>query len=212
MLLTFATLLKWAFLNSLRDIEFENMQDRLWVTIMDTLLAMTIFHDEFGYLFFFLFGGLLACKVFHWLASDRVDYVASGTVHGLFAHVRLSALMFSLLLWDVAAFYYCGSKVWRQPPSVMILFAFEYCLLTISMIGMLVKYALNCYDLTLDGQWESKGVIILYMDFFVDIIQLLVYVIFFVSLFRHYGIPLHLVRQIWLTFQSFWKRVTLVMR
>lgn len=41
----------------------------------ETLLALTIFKDEFESSFVLLFVSLLFLKVFHWLASDRVEMV-----------------------------------------------------------------------------------------------------------------------------------------
>jgi E3 ubiquitin-protein ligase synoviolin len=38
-------------------------------------LALTIFKDEFESSFVLLFVSLLFLKVFHWLASDRVEMV-----------------------------------------------------------------------------------------------------------------------------------------
>ena len=41
----------------------------------ESLLALTIFRDEFDTSFVILFVSLLFLKVFHWLAGDRVEMV-----------------------------------------------------------------------------------------------------------------------------------------
>lgn len=43
----------------------------------ETLLALTIFKDEFESTFVLLFVSLLFLKVFHWLASDRIEAVST---------------------------------------------------------------------------------------------------------------------------------------
>ncbi len=67
--------LKKLFLGHLREIEVEHLTDRIWGTVTDTLLAMTIFRSEFNASFLFWFTVLLFFKIFHWLAQDRVDFV-----------------------------------------------------------------------------------------------------------------------------------------
>ncbi len=43
--------------------------------MMDALLVMTIFRDEFTANFVTLFTIFLTVKAFHWVSQDRVDYV-----------------------------------------------------------------------------------------------------------------------------------------
>jgi hypothetical protein len=54
----------------------KHLFERAWFAITETGLALTIFRDEFTLIFAFLFGALLFIKVFHWLASDRIDFVS----------------------------------------------------------------------------------------------------------------------------------------
>jgi E3 ubiquitin-protein ligase synoviolin len=199
-------------LGALRDQEIENLREKLFIYVLDMLLAMSIFASEFGKKFFFLFGALLAIKVFHWILMDRIDYLGRGTLNNsIMPHVRLVSLMVVLFIID---FICCRDATYLAltHPSMMILFAFEYALLLISIISMMIKYSLNCYDLYLEGQWESKGVITLYVDFVIDIVQLILYVAFFFSLLTNFGLPLNLIRQICNTLRSFSKRVTSLFR
>ena len=53
----------------------QRLYDRLWFFITESLLAFTIFRDEFDTSFAFMFGFLLFVKSFHWLASDRIEWV-----------------------------------------------------------------------------------------------------------------------------------------
>ena len=54
---------------------YENLYEKSWYSIMDTCFALTIFRDGFDLLFVIRFGMLLFCKTFHWILSDRVDFV-----------------------------------------------------------------------------------------------------------------------------------------
>lgn len=53
----------------------QRLQERGWFAITETLLALTIFRDDFDCSFVVLFISLLFLKVFHWLAADRVEAV-----------------------------------------------------------------------------------------------------------------------------------------
>ena len=60
------------------DLHWQHSYERLWFSITEALLAMTMFREEFNTEFLFLFAILLVAKLFHWLASDRIDFVRAG--------------------------------------------------------------------------------------------------------------------------------------
>ena len=61
------------FFGPLRAVEIEHLHERLWYAITESLLAMTIFRDDFDGSFVLLFGTMLFLKVFHWLAQDTLE-------------------------------------------------------------------------------------------------------------------------------------------
>lgn len=65
------------FFGTLRAIELERLHDRLWFTVTETLLALAMFRDEFDAGFVVMFVSLILIKCFHWLASDRVEWVST---------------------------------------------------------------------------------------------------------------------------------------
>jgi len=70
LIILFGKLLKAIFLGALRDREVEHLGERIWPTVTDTLLAMTIFRDEFNLRFISMFTLLLFLKNFP-LVSQR---------------------------------------------------------------------------------------------------------------------------------------------
>lgn len=54
----------------------KRLYDRLWFFVTESLLAFTIFRDDFDIPFALMFGFLLFVKSFHWLASDRIEWVS----------------------------------------------------------------------------------------------------------------------------------------
>lgn len=57
-------------------------------------------------------------------------------------------------------------------------------------------------------EWETKDTYLFYLDVLTDITQSLVYIVFFFVIYYHYGLPIHLIRDIFTTVQSIMKRIT----
>ena len=49
-------------------------------------------------------------------------------------------------------FYCSGPKAWRGPPSMMILFAFEYAILVVTVIALMVKFTMHLVDIYSNGR------------------------------------------------------------
>ncbi len=80
------------------------IRERLSSAIMESLLALTIFREEFGTFFVAMFASLVFIKVMHWLVQDRVDYVEVTPSVSLLQHVRLVSFMSTLLVGNVSLF------------------------------------------------------------------------------------------------------------
>lgn len=66
-------------------------------------------------------------------------------------------------------------------------------------------------DIEVPG-WEAKGHWVLTLDLISDVIKLAIYVTFFIILFMFYGLPIHIVRDLFLTARSFTKRLAAFLR
>ena len=56
---------------------YQRLYDQTWMFVTESLLAFTIFRDEFDVLVLLMFGFLLFVKCFHWLMADRVESVST---------------------------------------------------------------------------------------------------------------------------------------
>ncbi len=70
-----------------------------------------------------------------------------------------------------------------------------------------VKYVLHTIDLQSEAPWEDKSVCIFYLELVVDFLKLLTYISFFTAVVHFYGLPLHIVRDLYLTLRSFIQRL-----
>uniref|UniRef100_A0A6B2L1H0 RING-type E3 ubiquitin transferase n=1 Tax=Arcella intermedia TaxID=1963864 RepID=A0A6B2L1H0_9EUKA len=207
----FFKLTKSILLGPIRDTEVESLQEKLWFSISDSLLAMTVFQDDFTLYFLFWFASLILSKSLHWLLSERIDYMSRSASPAALPQLRLLFLLVLLVASDLSLASYTN-KLSTPEPNMMLLFVFEYVILSVTSLSLWVKYGLNLYDIHSEAPWESRGVVSMYLDLLVDFVQMLVYVSFFVSITKYYGLPLHLIRQIYFTFTSLWKRITSVMK
>ncbi|KAL9110006.1 MAG: hypothetical protein Q9227_005345 [Pyrenula ochraceoflavens] len=55
--------------------------------------------------------------------------------------------------------------------------------------------------------WEAKGRYVFYLDLITDFQKLVLYIVFFWILLMFYGLPIHIIRDVLLTFRSFFKRI-----
>ncbi|KAK9804312.1 hypothetical protein WJX72_006270 [[Myrmecia] bisecta] len=195
------------FLGSLRESEIERINDRISQAVMETCLAMTIFREEFNVEFVAMFTILTFVKVFHWLVQDRVDYIETTPTVSRLHHLRILSFMAVLLGIDSAFLQYTIGRTLRRSASVHLLFAFEYVIQASIVVSTFLKYALSVFDNYMEGRWENKGVFVFYLELVTDMLHLFVYMVFFIIVFTNYGLPLHLVRDLYWTFRNFRNRV-----
>ena len=82
---------------------------------------------------------------------------------------------------------------------MLLLFAFEHLVLASTVCSIFAKYALHINDLRLQGRWDEKGVYLFYLELLTDLFHMLVYLAFFVLICTYYGLPLHIMRDLYLT-------------
>jgi hypothetical protein len=193
------------------------MGDSLTSSVIDLLVAMTIFRDEFDGRFIVLAVALVFLQCFHWALRLRVDYVEQTTQFSRLDLWRLALLASLLLLADVGFVWYALVNVLDSGVGVIILFGFEATLLACAVIQSSLRLVYNVYDMKTNYHWRAKGFFVLWTDFVAECFNVLVYLIFFGVVLVYVGRPLHLIRQMYYTFRRFldfvrdislWRRAT----
>ncbi|KAK0225722.1 synoviolin 1 isoform b [Armillaria fumosa] len=205
------------FFGSLRPNEIERLYDRLWFFVTESLLAFTIFRDEFDAPFAAMFGFLLFVKSFHWLASDRIEWMDQRPYPGpsLLFHVRMSTLFVILWMTDFLMLLFAVENTLEYGVGGMVLFACEYGILMASVANSIAKYILSAYDFrrasVRGGEnappWEQKSMWTFYIELITDFSKLTTYLCFFAIILTFYGLPLNIVRDIYFTARSFVTRL-----
>ncbi|GAA5840369.1 hypothetical protein JCM9279_002360 [Rhodotorula babjevae] len=199
----FGKVLQAIFFGELRLVEVERLQERGWFAITETLLALTIFRDDFDSSFVVLFVSLLFLKVFHWLAADRVEAMEQAAQVSRLAHLRMVGLLSLLLLADIGFIFNAADSIMVDGPTVMIMFASEYLILVATALATSAKYVINCIDMRRDTPWEDKSIFVFYVELTADFFKLLTYLVFFGLILTFYGLPLNILRDVYITLRSF---------
>ncbi|KAF9581010.1 E3 ubiquitin-protein ligase hrd1 [Lunasporangiospora selenospora] len=200
------------FFGNLRTLEVEHLYERAWYAITETCLAMTIFKDDFDTRFVVMFTILLFLKVFHWLCQDRVDSMEQSPEIPLSFHVRMVTMITMLVSLDILMILHAVEMFSAKGPNMMIMFAFEihiyhinqqYTLLATSLMASFGKYVLHTIDMRREEPWENKSMLLFYLDLVADFIKLITYIMFFLVILFNYGLPLHIIRDVYMTMRSF---------
>ncbi|GJN90576.1 hypothetical protein Rhopal_003588-T1 [Rhodotorula paludigena] len=195
------------FFGELRLIETERLQERAWFAVTETLLALTIFRQDFDSSFVVLFVSLLFLKVFHWLAADRVEAMEQAAQVSRLAHARMAGILSLLWLADVVLILYAFDSIMIDGPTVMIMFASEYMILLAQVWSTTMKYGINCVDLRRQEPWEEKSIYIFYVDLATDFFKLCTYLLFFGLILTFHSLPLNILRDVYITLRSFLLKV-----
>ena len=157
---------------------------------------------------FALFTALLFAKVFHWLAHARVEHVEHAPQTSTLQHWRLAALMFWLGVVDLVALGGCAAMCLKHGPSVLLLFGFEFAILGAGLGADACKYLLYAIEQRrYDGTWPPKAQYAFFVDFIAEVLRFAAYVVFFSIVFAYYGVPLHIVRELWASYVQLRQRL-----
>ncbi|KAG2700883.1 hypothetical protein I3843_06G018200 [Carya illinoinensis] len=202
-------LTKQVFLGSLREAEIERLNEQSWREVMEILFAITIFRQDFSVTFLAMVTALLLIKALHWLVQKRVEYIETTPSVPIISHIRIVSFMGFLLLLD-SLFLYNNIKflMKEKKASVSVFFSFEYMILATTTVSTFLKYVFYVIDMLMEGQWERKPVYTFYLEIIRDLLHLSMYLCYFLVIFMNYGVPLHLIRDLYETFRNF--RIRLV--
>lgn len=135
----------------LRPSEIEQLYEKSWYAVTETCLAMTIFRDEVGGWFLVMFVTLLIGKVWGWIGEGRVDILEQQPpVNPRLFHVRLSLSLILSSLFEMLMFRYSVHTVLLQArPNMMVMFAFEFAVLTVTSLSTAARYLISLHESSL---------------------------------------------------------------
>ncbi|CAI7676598.1 unnamed protein product [Penicillium discolor] len=138
----------------LRPIETEQLYERAWFAVTETCLAMTIFRGELGGWFLVMFISLLVGKVWGWIGEGRVEFLEQQPpANPRLFHTRLAASLVLTVLFDAFMLRYCVHTVLAHArPDMMVMFGFEFAILTILSTSTLLRYVIALTEISITRQ------------------------------------------------------------
>lgn len=129
----------------LRPVEVEQLYERGWFAVTETCLAMTIFRDELGAFFLVMFTSLVTGKVWGWIGEGRVEVLEQQPpANPRLFHTRLSVSLLFSILYDVWLLRYAvNTVVEKARPTMMVMFLFEFAILTICSFQTAIRYLIS---------------------------------------------------------------------
>ncbi|KXT03778.1 hypothetical protein AC578_776 [Pseudocercospora eumusae] len=247
----------------LRPIEIEQLSEKAWYAVLDTLLAMPSFREDVGGQLLVMFVLLLAGKVWGWIGEGRVDVLEQGQMStggnaARLFHARLATSLIISVLFSFGMLKHCVDAVVEDPrPGMMVIFTFEFAVQCVFSTFTLARYGLSLVEMsvvkkqtaaaiearkneikaereaakalarqeereepTFEGEievdenevdvpgWEEKRRWLFGLELFTDMIKLVIYIFFFTVSITFNGLPMHIMRDVYMTFASFSKRIT----
>jgi E3 ubiquitin-protein ligase synoviolin len=144
----------------LRPIEIEQLYEKAWFAVTETCLAMTIFRGEIGGWFLIMFFSLLTAKVWGWIGEGRVEVLEQQQPQNprLF-HTRLAISLSISVLFDSYMLEYLVKEVLHQArPDMMVMFGFEFAVLTILSSSTMARYAISLVEIYIVRKQKEKRV------------------------------------------------------
>uniref|UniRef100_M8BNP2 RING-type E3 ubiquitin transferase n=1 Tax=Aegilops tauschii TaxID=37682 RepID=M8BNP2_AEGTA len=198
-------LVKRVFLGTLREAEVERLNEQSWREVVEILFAVTIFRQDFSVSFLAMVAALLLVKALHWLAQKRVEYIETTPSVPMLSHIRIVSFMLFLLVVDCLFLANSlGSLIQKREASVAIFFSFD-CLnygKSHQLWNFFVDYCFLKHGTCLSGKVYDTGNI----DS-IDIREVCILCQRHAS-GRNYGVPLHLIRELYETFRNFRIRIS----
>jgi E3 ubiquitin-protein ligase synoviolin len=195
------------FFGKLRDSEVELLIDAAKYAIPETCLALTIFRDELTPPMISLFAAFIFIKLLHKLTKCRVEYCEQLLPVPLRSQLRIYLLLVSVAAIDIAGLVTSMMYISVHGRSAIILFGFEFGLLLVYMINLTVRFAIQIVDSLSETEITSKGLYLMMIDMVCEIVKLLTYLTFFGLVFVYYGLPIHILRDVWMAYASCHRKV-----
>eukprot|EP01031_Cornospumella_fuschlensis_P033363 gene33363-40359_t len=201
-----ANFIKSIYFGNLREAEVEVITEKAKYAIVETSLALTIFRNELSTFNLSLFGAMILIKLLHRLSKCRLEYLEQIAPVPRYTQVRMTFLLLSLLLIDSFGIAYAVYNIMQKGKSVLILFGFEFGLLLIYAFNLKVRFIIQLIDNMFANGLQSRGLCIMIVDLLCDLVKVVTYLAFFSLIFLYYGVPFHLIRDLWGTCVSFHRK------
>ena len=197
---------KFVFLGALRDQEVEKVMENSAYYLMELFLALTVFGERYTIKTVALFVMCIFWKVFHWLAQSRLEFIEQTPAIGT-GQARLAIFVALLVAVDSAAGRSLAEEMLTHGLSVKLLLLQEFMVMTLMAMSSLARLLLHLFDARRQTRWEYIGDARFYLQIVTDLLQCLIYIGFFATIYMHHGLPINLLREMFVTIRNLYRTI-----
>lgn len=203
----------------LRLIEIEHIYERSRFTVINSLIALTMFSNDF-----LLIPGILTLfslfmKVFHWVLEDRFDHIfQTASTPSQALRTRNTITLLILLYVDFNLVYSCVEYSFGNNPDVYFAFGFEFAVLFLDLLLQFAKVVLNTWELVYLGQnpeedaMESKALYMKALEIVHRSLVLIIHSFLLFTLFSPYRYPIYLFKDIFFNVMGLMRQIRELIR
>ncbi|KNC78351.1 hypothetical protein SARC_09214 [Sphaeroforma arctica JP610] len=197
---------------SIRPVEAAMLYEMAWFGVTEACLAISVFREEFAPMFVAMLIILHIVQLSHALLSTRLLYMEQVPNPGRLYHIRICAVLSLLAVLDCGMIAYAIHSSLEHGPSAQFMFGFEYLLLTTSVLYSMAKYTLNLCERYNITSTHDRQVYLFYLGLCMDFVRMLIFTCFFSVIMSFYGLPLHIIRGLYISSKSFTQRLAEMLR
>ncbi|XP_053344147.1 autocrine motility factor receptor a [Clarias gariepinus] len=172
-LMLIAKVIQCIVFGPLRVSEKRHLKDKFWnfifykfIFIFGVLNVQTV---EEVVLWCLWFAVLIFLHLMVQLCKDRFEYLSFSPTTPMSSHVRVLALLVSMLLCCGGLAVLCGLVGHFHGMHTVAFMAAECLLVTVRTGHVITRYSIHLWDLNHEGTWESKGTYVYYTDFIMEL-------------------------------------------
>ncbi len=204
--LVVSRIFKNIYFGDLREAEIELLIEKGKYVFIETCFALTIFRNELSSPVIAMFGALIFIKLLHKLSKCRLEYLEQIMPVPVFTQCRVGFLLGTLIAIDACGAYFSLTYIMKHGRSVLILFGFEFGLQLVYAVNLSVRFAINIVDTMMPNGLPTRGLYMMLTDLLCEVVKLGTYVAFFCLVFKHYGLPIHILRDVYAAYISFYRK------
>ncbi|XP_051884069.1 autocrine motility factor receptor a [Pristis pectinata] len=172
-LMLIGKLIQYVVFGTLRVSERQHLKDKFWnfifykfIFIFGVLNVQTV---EEVVMWCLWFAVLVFLHLIVQLCKDRFEYLSFSPTTPMSSHIRVLALLVSMLLSCCSLAVVCVLVGYSHGMHTLSFMAAECLVVMVRTAHVILRYFIHLWDLNHEGTWESKGTYVYYTDFVMEL-------------------------------------------
>ncbi|XP_072403789.1 E3 ubiquitin-protein ligase AMFR isoform X1 [Chiloscyllium punctatum] len=172
-LMLIGKMIQYMVFGTLRVSERQHLKDKFWnfifykfIFIFGVLNVQTV---EEVVMWCLWFAVLVFLHLMVQLCKDRFEYLSFSPTTPMSSHVRVLALLVSMLLSCCTLAVVCALVGYSHGMHTLSFMAAECLVVTVRTAHVILRYSIHLWDLNHEGTWENKGTYVYYTDFVMEL-------------------------------------------